>query len=36
MPHDIFSSPPLPLNHIDLFIHFKLIFVKGFLLDIII
>jgi hypothetical protein len=36
IPHDIFSSPPLPFYDIDLFIHFKLVFVKSFLMDIII
>jgi hypothetical protein len=34
MPHDISLSPPLTYYHIDLFISFKLIFVKGFLADI--
>jgi hypothetical protein len=33
MPHDIFLSPPLAFYHIDLFISFKLVFVKGFLMD---
>jgi hypothetical protein len=33
MPHDIFLSPPLTFYHIDLFISFKLVFVKSFLMD---
>ena len=34
MPHDIFLSPPLTHYNIDLFISFKLIFVKSFLMEI--
>ena len=33
IPHDIYSPPPLLFYYIDLFISFKLIFVKSFLRD---
>ena len=33
IPHDIFMSPPMPFYHTDLFISFKLVFVKSFLMD---